>query len=166
MSAPKTVRGASTGATLRSRPRTATARTLRAAVPARHAYLAAAVLALSAPVGLGEAAASNDAAHYMGQTTVAKSTVDVRQFVQARASRSGWKGAQWRCIDALVYRESRWNVKAANAHSSAYGLFQFLHMKPGTSLSRQYRAFESYIGSRYNGNPCDALSSSLTRGWY
>ena len=127
----------------------------------KRALTLAAVLTLVAPVPLGEAAASNDAARFLG---ISK-PVDVRQYVQARASRSGWKGAQWRCLDALVYRESRWNPKAANSSSSAYGLFQFLHMKPGTSLARQYAQFERYIGSRYHGSPCEALHANAGR-WY
>jgi hypothetical protein len=121
-----------------------------------------AVLALMSPMHLGEAAATNDTAVFIG----IRKPIDVRTDVQARASRSGWRGAQWRCIDALVYRESRWHPTSKNAHSSAYGLFQFLRMKPGTSVERQYQAFERYIASRYHGNPCNALHFHNLNGYY
>lgn len=173
---PSTVRGASTGAPLRSRPRTTTARTLRAVVPARHALLTAAVLALVAPVPLGEAAASNDAAHYIGQTSDAHSigqismpkpvsTSDVRAYVADRASRSGWKGAQWRCLAAIIDAESRWNPTADNPTSSAYGVFQQLRLTPGTSLADQTRLGLKYVAHRY-GTPCAALHFRAANGYY
>lgn len=119
-----------------------------------------AVLALSTPIHLGEAAATTDAAHYIGQATT-----NPRTYVRQRASRSGWRGREWRCIDALVYRESRWHPTSKNSHSSAYGLFQFLHMKPGTPIAKQYAQFETYINTRY-GSPCQALHFHTQNGWY
>ena len=121
--------------------------------------------ALLAPTPLGLPATS-DAAHQLQVSVAEVAPSDPRMYVMQRASRSGWRGQQWRCIDALVYRESSWRINAKNAHSSAYGLFQFLHMKPGTPLAKQYATFEDYINSRYHADPCAALHHSITKGWY
>ena len=121
--------------------------------------------ALLAPTPLGLPATS-DAAHQLQVSVAEVAPSDPRTYVMQRASRSGWRGQQWRCIDALVYRESSWRINAKNAHSSAYGLFQFLHMKPGTPLARQYAQFEAYLRDRYAGNPCNALRHSLEKGYY
>ena len=119
----------------------------------------AAVLALSSPIHLGETAATNDAAHYIGQASA-----DPRTYIRQRASRSGWAGVQWRCIDALVYRESRWH-NSANRTSSARGYFQLLKMPAATPVAGQWERFHRYILHRYS-TPCAALHHSTETGWY
>lgn len=114
------------------------------------------------PVELG-LPSTNDAATVVAER---KTPTDPRAFVRDRAARNGWTGRQWRCIDGLVYRESRWKPTSKNRHSSAYGLFQFLHMKPGTPLAKQYETFADYIHSRYGGTPCAAYAHSLQHNWY
>lgn len=114
------------------------------------------------PVALG-LPSTNDAAVLVAERPA---PLDPRAYVRDRAARSGWTGRQWRCIDALVYRESRWHPTSKNRHSSAYGLFQFLRMKPGTPVAKQYEQFARYIHSRYGGTPCQALAHSDQRGWY
>ena len=121
--------------------------------------IAAAVLALTQPIHLGEAAAT-DAAVYVAQIK----PEEPRAFVQ-RASRAiGWTGRQWRCVDALVYRESRWH-NSANRTSSARGYFQLLKMPAGTPIDKQFERFTRYINSRY-GTPCAAYAFHVTNGWY
>lgn len=88
-----------------------------------------------------------------------------RQIVRERASRSGWHGAQWRCLDAIIYRESRWNPRAANTHSSARGLFQMLKQDPALSVEEQTERGLRYVRERY-GSPCDALRWHTSHGWY
>ena len=108
------------------------------------------------PVGVSDAATP---------LPVAK-PVDPRAYVAARASRHGWTVMQWKCAARLVQRESGWRVDADNPNSSAYGLFQFLHMRKGTPLHKQVDQFLRYVESRYAGNPCAALQHSLEKGWY
>ena len=117
--------------------------------------------ALLAPTPLG-VTATDDSAHIVA----ARQHPNPRMYVMQRASRSGWRGREWRCISALVDRESSWRINARNPHSTAYGLFQFLHMRPGTPLARQYATFADYLRTRYHADPCAALHHSITKGWY
>lgn len=88
-----------------------------------------------------------------------------RAIVRERASRSGWKGSEWRCLDAIIYAESRWNPRAANKHSSARGLFQMLKQDPSLSVEEQTARGLRYVESRY-GSPCKALQWHVRHGWY
>jgi len=88
-----------------------------------------------------------------------------RAIVRERASRSGWKGAQWRCLDAIIHKESRWNPRAANTHSSARGLFQMLKQDPALSVEEQTERGLRYVRERY-GSPCQALRFHVAHGWY
>lgn len=117
-----------------------------------------------APTPLG-VAATNDAALPVPVTKVKKVEIDPRTFTKQRASRSGWSYREWKCLDKIVWRESRWRLHAKNKHSSAYGLFQILKMKPGTPLQKQVEAGISYINSRY-GSACVALNFHNKHGWY
>lgn len=91
--------------------------------------------------------------------------VDVRGYVKARASRAGWTLREWRALAEIIRRESRWNLHADNPNSTAYGLFQILHMEPGTPLRKQVEAGIRYIRSRY-GLPTAALAHWDKEGWY
>lgn len=139
--------------------------------PALRALTSTAALALAlAPVRLGEAVAS-DAAYLLPQATAvqAADTSDPRAYLRERASRDrGWTDREWLCTRALVDRENTsWNPHARNGQeSSAYGLFQILHMKPGTPLPRQVDRFWDYLDSRYGGSACAALHHSTLKGWY
>lgn len=137
---------------------------LRRAVPALLAFT------LLTPAQLNGLEATNDAAilHYQPEinpTNLNKADKTPRQIVANRASRSGWRGAQWRCLDAIIYRESRWNPKAANKHSSARGLFQMLKQDPALSVEEQTERGLRYIKTRY-GSPCEALRHHNRVGWY
>ena len=128
--------------------------------------LTVAALALACcPVRLGEAVAS-DAATYIGVTKSTKAApVDPRAYVQKRAARAGIVGVQQRCLMEIVRRESRFNPKADNPRSSAYGLFQQLHLTPGTPMSTQVRLGLKYLKHRY-GSPCAALQFHTANGYY
>ena len=91
--------------------------------------------------------------------------MDVRAYVRARASRAGWTLREWRALAEIIHRESRWNVHADNPNSTAYGLFQILHMEPGTPLRKQVEQGIRYIRSRY-GTPTAALAHWDKEGWY
>jgi hypothetical protein len=90
----------------------------------------------------------------------------------------GWgHGPQWRCLDALWARESRWSATAANPRSGAYGIAQAL----GHGPSNQYPAGPAnppvsdpaaqigwglgYIAATYT-TPCAAWRHELADGWY
>ena len=66
----------------------------------------------------------------------------------------GWRGEQWRCLEALWTRESRFDHKADNPKSTAYGIAQLLGERspdPRVQILRGLR----YIEHRY-GTPCRA----------
>lgn len=163
---PKTVRGASTGAPLRSRPRTAEGSLLsRVAAPARHACTVLVSLALaSTPIHLGQVETSSDAAVMVASRPL-PDTVPPRAYIRERASRSGWRGAQWRCLEAIIDAESHFNPKADNPTSSAYGVFQQLRLAPGATLADQTRLGLKYVAHRY-GSPCAALRFRVANGWF
>ena len=119
---------------------------------------AALTAALLAPTPIG-ISGNSDAAIPVSATHA----VDPRTYVQQRASRSGWRGQQWRCLSAILFMESRWNIRANNGNH--YGLFQEHNLKPGTDLATQTRRGLRYIAERY-GTPCNALTFHLKHGWY
>ena len=70
-------------------------------------------------------------------------------------------------FDAVVNRESSWNLKAVNASSGACGLMQKLPCNGinTKSASEQIEAMESYIADHYT-NPINALDHENNYGWY
>ena len=91
--------------------------------------------------------------------------LEARTYVAQRASRDGWAGRQWRCLDVLIKRESGWNASAQSPTSSASGLFQLLKLPKGLTVAQQYERGRRYILSRYS-SPCRALEHSDRYGWY
>lgn len=80
---------------------------------------------------------------------------------------------QFRCLDKLWTRESRWNPLALNKSSGAYGIPQAV---PGSKMATagsdwrtnpitQVRWGLLYIKQRY-GTPCVAWNHSQVYGWY
>lgn len=88
-----------------------------------------------------------------------------KHYVKAKASRAGYDRRELSCLFELIQRESSWRIKANNPHSSAYGLFQQLKLKPGASLQKQTRLGLKYIQHRY-GTACKALTHHNSKGWY
>ena len=72
---------------------------------------------------------------------------------------------QFYCLDEIVYKESRWNYKAKNPKSSAYGLFQVLKSKEKDPIKQIDQGLK-YINHRYNGCACAALAHHKAKGWY
>lgn len=98
---------------------------------------------------------------------------DPRDIARAMLAEFGWSQSQFGCLDSLWERESRWNPRADNPSSSAYGIPQAL---PGSKMSSagpdweynpetQIRWGLGYIQGRY-GSPCGAWGHSQSRGWY
>lgn len=92
-----------------------------------------------------------------------------RQLAAAR----GWTGGQWTWLDRLWLRESRWNTRAENPSSGAYGIPQALPGSKMSSVARDWRTNPitqirwglGYIKGRY-GSPCGAWAHSESHGWY
>jgi hypothetical protein len=68
------------------------------------------------------------------------------------------------CLDELWFRESRWDYKAKNKRSSAYGIPQLLGLKE-TDPFKQIDKGLKYIEHRYD-KPCHALAFHNRKGWY
>lgn len=75
---------------------------------------------------------------------------------------------EWKCIDEIIYRESRWIPNLWNSQgSSAYGLGQvkeshlYTHNKP----MKQFIRAVKYAIHRY-GTMCAALDAHNRQGWY
>jgi hypothetical protein len=87
-----------------------------------------------------------------------------RQLTNAAVSR-GIRSTELKCLHELIWRESRFDPKADNPNSSAFGLFQQLKLDPSTSIDDQIRLGFKYIEHRY-GTPCAALTHHNQKGWY
>jgi hypothetical protein len=71
---------------------------------------------------------------------------------------------QYRCLELLWNNESRWDPRAANSKSSAYGIPQMLRLK----ILDPYRQIDmglKYISHRYQ-TPCKAWAHHQAKGHY
>ena len=68
------------------------------------------------------------------------------------------------CVDELWHKESRWNYKAKNPKSSAFGIPQILGLKEKNPVKQIDKGL-AYIKHRYD-NPCNALAHHKKKGWY
>ena len=71
---------------------------------------------------------------------------------------------EYLCLEKLWYLESKWNYRADNKRSSAYGIPQLLKLKTNDPY-KQIDAGLIYIAKRY-GTPCKALGYHLKHGHY
>jgi hypothetical protein len=71
---------------------------------------------------------------------------------------------QYRCLELLWYKESRWNPRADNPKSTAYGIPQLLKLKVNDPYIQIDRGLK-YIKHRY-GLPCKALAFHKKTGHY
>lgn len=71
---------------------------------------------------------------------------------------------QYRCLELLWNSESRWDPRAANPKSSAFGIPQMLRLK----VLDPYRQIDiglKYIAHKHR-TPCRALAFHQLEGWY
>lgn len=76
----------------------------------------------------------------------------------------GWSGKEWKCLDAIFLKESRYDHLADNKKSSAFGIGQRLKetsKDPHIQLLKTYR----YIEHRYQ-TPCRAYQFHQRRNYY
>jgi hypothetical protein len=71
---------------------------------------------------------------------------------------------QFYCVDELWFMESRWDHKAKNPKSSAFGIPQILGLKEKNPYKQIDRGL-AYIKHRHK-NPCQALTFHKKNGWY
>jgi hypothetical protein len=71
---------------------------------------------------------------------------------------------EYLCLEQLWTLESKWNPKANNKRSSAYGIPQLLKLKANNPYT-QIDAGLKYIAHRYK-TPCKALAYHLKTGTY
>lgn len=77
----------------------------------------------------------------------------------------GWKGMQWRCIDYIFEKESRYDHLAKNKQgSSAFGIGQVLREKSKDPAIQILHAYK-YIRHRYE-TPCRAMRYHLRYNHY
>ena len=69
------------------------------------------------------------------------------------------------CVSDLWYKESRWDPKAKNSKSSAYGIPQLLNLKSKDPFIQIDKGL-AYITARYNGSACNALAFHNRKGYY
>jgi len=98
-------------------------------------------------------------------TGSARAIAQTPQDYAKRAAEGLWRPAEWPCLRELWHRESRWNPKADNPRSTAYGIPQILRLSRDLSPIQQIEAGLRYIQHRYE-TPCQALAHHDRRGWY
>lgn len=96
-----------------------------------------------------------------------------QQFARTEVLARGWDESEFTCLVDLWDRESKWNFRAENVSSGAYGIPQAL---PGNKMQTAGKDWRdnpetqilwglSYIDGRY-GTPCEAWAHSEETGWY
>lgn len=76
-----------------------------------------------------------------------------------------WADKQMVCLSRLWGKESAWNPKAKNKHSSAFGIPQILKLDRTLSPAQQIDRGLSYIYYRYD-TPCNAWKHWQRKKWY
>lgn len=118
------------------------------------------VLLIALVVGL---LLSNNMASAQAPLMKTQFSMSVKALAQFHAAKQWGNPEEFKCLNQLVHHESRWNPKALNKSSGAYGLFQFL---PTTWKNYKYpyrpkdpeiqiKAGLRYIFKRYK-TPCKA----------
>lgn len=96
-----------------------------------------------------------------------------QEYALVRLSDAGMGEAEFQCLVNLWNRESRWNYRAENRSSGAYGIPQALPGSKMASAGDDWRTNPEtqinwglgYIAARY-GTPCGAWQHSEEIGWY
>ena len=99
----------------------------------------------------------------------ARATIDATKYVKQLAKEQ-LTDKQEDCHNEIIYRESRWDIRAING--SHYGLYQgrSKSLKNASSV-KQYWWFWHYVAHRYGWtvydepNYCKALHHLKTTGW-
>lgn len=88
-----------------------------------------------------------------------------KDYGRHRVKELGWSKKEWKALLELWNRESRWDYKADNPHSTAYGIPQILDLPEHFSIVQQVEAGLKYIQHRYK-TPTLALAHHNRKNWY
>lgn len=87
-----------------------------------------------------------------------------KQYAKIKMAEYGWFKQQYVCLSSLWGKESAWNHKADNPHSSAFGIAQMLGEKNQEPLHQINNGLR-YIKKRYD-EPCRAWKFWRSHKWY
>ncbi len=100
-----------------------------------------------------------------GLETAQSQEVKVNTLKQITFHKMNYDFEQFYCLDQIVWKESRWNYKAKNPKSTAFGLFQILKSKDKDPITQIDKGL-IYLNHRYEGNACKALAHHKAKGWW
>ena len=101
----------------------------------------------------------------IGFDTAKSQEIKVNTLKQITFHKMNYNFEQFYCLDEILYKESRWNYKAKNPKSSAFGLFQILKSKDKDPIKQIDKGL-IYLNHRYEGNACKALAHHKAKGWW
>jgi hypothetical protein len=98
---------------------------------------------------------------------------DPKALARIMVADRGWGAGQFSCLNSLWMKESRWNYRATNPSSGAYGIPQALPGSKMAGVASDWRTNPAtqitwglnYIEDRY-GTPCGAWGHSQSSNWY
>ena len=96
-----------------------------------------------------------------------------QEFARTELRSRNWDESEFTCLVDLWNRESKWNHRAENVSSGAYGIPQALPGNKMKSAGKDWRTSAEtqilwglgYIADRYT-TPCNAWAHSEKTGWY
>jgi hypothetical protein len=100
-----------------------------------------------------------------GLETAQSQELKINTLKQITFHKMNYNFEQFYCLDQIVWKESRWNYKAKNPKSSAFGLFQILKSKDKDPIKQIDKGL-IYLNHRYEGNACKALAHHKAKGWW
>jgi hypothetical protein len=103
-------------------------------------------------------------AQFLGLERAESQELRVNTLKQITFHKMDYSFKEFYCLDELLHKESRWNYKAKNPKSSAFGLFQMLNNKEKDPIKQIDKGLK-YIEHRY-GTACKALAHHKIKGWY
>ena len=99
------------------------------------------------------------------QPSMAQMKVFAKQEGRKLALKEWNSHREWNALYLLWMQESKWDYRADNKNSTAYGIPQILDMPTDTGVIEQIQLGIKYIKHRY-GSPTKALAFHNKEGWY
>jgi hypothetical protein len=103
-------------------------------------------------------------AQFLGLERAESQELRINTLKQITFHKMNYSFKEFYCLDELLHKESRWNYKAKNPKSSAFGLFQMIGNKEQDPIKQIDKGLK-YIEHRY-GTACKALAHHKIKGWY
>lgn len=103
---------------------------------------------------------------YHRQVVLASPRLFARTYAKEKVNKMFSKpNREWKALAKLWGKESAWNWKAKNPHSSAYGIAQVLNTPLDSTIEYQVNMGIKYIVHRYE-TPTKAWEFWKRNGWY